>query len=312
MRFEERIEQMIANGKLTTAQAETLRSSLRSGVAAGEKSHLHPPLPLGAIALGLVIALLAALIFFSGGSEQPAAQTIQNVSETLNQTGKVGEMNKSLTTIISLLLIGLPVIGSLLWFTFSYNGLVSKEEDVLSSWAQVESNYQRRADLIPNLVSTVKNFAEHEGQTLTEIARLRAQTENVEKESAAAREMAGGSAARLGDEAYMEQLAQAEQNVSRQLKGLMVSIESYPALKSSDQYLELQAQLEGTENRINVARMAFNETVNSFNSAIRRLPGSLVAGVGGFQRKAYFKADEGADKVIPVDFSNTPAVAPVE
>ena len=174
----------------------------------------------------------------------------------------------------------------------------------MSSWAQVESNYQRRADLIPNLVKTVKAFAEHEGDTLGDIAKLRSQMDGVEEENTKIKTMAEGAALHLDDDAYMANLAQAQQKLTGRVKGLMVAVEAYPNLRSSDQFLELQAELEGTENRINVARMTFNEKVGEFNASIRRMPGSLVAGFGDFQRKAYFKADEGAAKVVPVDFDS--------
>ncbi|QQG37395.1 MAG: LemA family protein [Micavibrio aeruginosavorus] len=211
-------------------------------------------------------------------------------------------MNKSLSSVISIALISLPLIGSLIWFALCYNGLVNKEEDVLASWAQVESNYQRRADLIPNLVSSVKTYIEHENQTMTDIARLRSQADTVTQENAKAQEIGKDAVAHLNDEAYMTSLAKAQQNLGGQVRNLMLAVESYPALRSSDQFMQLQAQLEGTENRINVARMAFNEAVGTFNSSIRRMPGSLIAGMGNFQRKAYFKADEEAAAAPRVSF----------
>ena len=304
MKFENKIDSMLAQGKLNDEQANVLRASLSGAGTAtyAAATGFHNPLPFGKIIFPLaVVGVIALLVVASGGQD---TQTIQVVSETINQSGKVGEMSKPATSVLSILLFSLPVIASLIWFITSYNGLVSKEEDVLSSWAQVESNYQRRADLIPNLVKTVKAFAEHEGDTLGDIAKLRSQMDGVEEENTKIKTMAEGAALHLDDDAYMANLAQAQQKLTGRVKGLMVAVEAYPNLRSSDQFLELQAELEGTENRINVARMTFNEKVGEFNASIRRMPGSLVAGFGDFQRKAYFKADEGAAKVVPVDFDS--------
>jgi LemA protein len=307
VRFDSKIEQMLAQGKVTPEQAAALKSSL-SGSHSPAPS-MHAPLPAKTLIAAMAGVTLIAIIMLASGGDSTDIQTIQDVSETLNQSGKVGEMNKSLSSVISVMLIGLPVIGSLIWFALSYNGLVSKEETVLSSWAQVESNYQRRADLIPNLVNTVKAFTEHEQETLTDIARLRSQIDTVQQENAKVKEISQGAAAHLNDEAYMASLAQAQQGLSGQLKGLMMTVESYPTLRSSDQYMELQAQLEGTENRINVARMAFNEAVNQFNASIRKMPGSLIAGMGDFQRKAYFKADAGSQDAPTVSFDTNQKAA---
>lgn len=307
MRFDSKIEQMLTQGKISPEQASALKSSLSGSTAAAPA--MHAPLPANTLIVALAAVAVTALIMFAPGGDSADIQTIQDVSETLNQSGKVGEMNKSMSSLISVMLIGLPVIGSLIWFALSYNGLVSKEENVLSSWAQVESNYQRRADLIPNLVNTVKAFTEHEQETLTDIARLRSQIDTVQQENAKVKEISQGAVGHLNDEAYMASLAQAQQGLSGQIKGLMLTVESYPALRSSDQYMELQAQLEGTENRINVARMAFNEAVNQFNASIRKMPGSLIAGMGDFQRKAYFKADAGSQDAPTVSFDTNQKAA---
>ena len=302
MKFDNKIESMLANGKLTAEQAVLLKTSLKAGLPNRDApSHFHTAVPLGGIVLAVAFVTFVAVIMALNQGDATHVQTIQNVSETLNQPGKVGEMNKTVTSILSVALISLPV---LIWFSWSYNSLVSKEEDILSAWAQVETNYQRRADLIPNLVKTVKGFMDHESSTLTEIAKMRAQLEKVEQENTKVQAMAEGAVAHLNDENYMTSLAQAQQGLGGQMKGLMATVEAYPTLRSSDQFLELQAQIEGTENRIGTARMAFNEEVGEFNAAIRKLPGSLVAGLGGFQRKAYFKADDGTNKATQVDFND--------
>lgn len=297
MRFDEKINVMLANGKLSSDQAEVLkRSLLGAGATAVDDSTHHRGLcPVMLWGVATLAAVGIVVYAMSGGGDTNLTQEIQNVAESFNQSGKVGEMNKSLSTIIALALFGLP---ALIWFAFGYNSLVSKEEDVIVAWSQVESNYQRRTDLIPNLINTVKSFTEHEGKTYAEITKLRSGAERLATEQNKAKEISGGSVTKLSDEAYMENLAKAQTGVSEGLKGLMLSVEAYPDLRSSDQYLALQAELEGTENRINVARLAFNEKVGEFNSAIRRLPGNLIASAGSFKRKAYFKADEGANKVV--------------
>ncbi|MFN3826530.1 MAG: LemA family protein [Micavibrio sp.] len=304
MNYDQRIEALLAKGKISSEGAAALKKSLQDKPAAALGETLHEPFPprylvAGGVAIGVLLVMGLAMT----GGESSSAQVVQDVSEILNQSGKVGEMNKSFSSIISLVLIGLPVLGSLVWFALSYNGLVSKEENVLASWAQVESNYQRRADLIPNLVSSVRAYIEHEGQTMTDIAKLRAQVDDVVAGNAQVQDLGKDAVTKLDDEAYMISLAKAQQGLGGQLRNLMVSVEAYPSLKSSDQFLQLQAQLEGTENRINVARMAFNESVGTFNTAIRKMPGSLIAGMGNFQRKAYFKADEGAAQAPAVSFN---------
>ncbi len=306
MKFETKIKDMQAGGKLTQEQAAILKASLGIANSAPTASpHYHGEIPVKPLLVGAALLFFFVLFWSLSGGEPTEEQFIQNVSETLNQSGKVGEMNKSFSSLISGILIGLPVLGSLLWFTFGYNALVAKEEDVLSSWAQVESNYQRRADLIPNLVKTVKAFTEHEGKTLTDVTRLRSQMETVQKETLKLKEMSSSAAHHLEDEAYMESLAKSQQELGGKIKGLMLLAESYPNLRSSDQYLELQAQLEGTENRINVARMTFNEKVGEYNASIRKLPESLIAKTGDFQRKAYFKADEGSRTAPSVNLDTT-------
>lgn len=303
MRFDKKINELLSKGKISDDEAAILRRSLQENIARAKEIQFHSQFSYKYMAVAIVANVILGLCWMiltndpaisqtitDGGS----AQTIQSVSEILNQSGKVGEMNKPLSSVISIALISLPLIGSLLWFALCYNGLVNKEEDVLASWAQVESNYQRRADLIPNLVSSVRTYIEHEGQTMTDIARLRSQADLIAQENAKVQEIGKDALAHLDDDAYMTSLAKAQQNLGGQVRGLMLAVESYPVLRSSDQFMQLQAQLEGTENRINVARMAFNESVGTFNASIRRMPGSLIAGIGNFQRKAYFKSEEGA------------------
>ncbi len=301
MKFDEKINALLAAGKLTNEQAEALRHSVAGApVAAIDNCAGHRRLPMGLL-LSALIAVSAIFYFMAFSGAPPAPQEIQNIEQTINQAGKVGEMNKPTSTIFAIVVLALPII---IWLAISHNSLVSQEEDVLVAWSQVETNYQRRADLIPNLLNTVKSFADHEGQTLTDIAKLRSHAEELAATQGKAKESAQGAVTKLGDDAYMSGLAKEQSQVSDQLKGLMVSVEAYPQLRSSDQYMELQAELEGTENRINVARMAFNEKVGEFNASIRRLPNNIMAAAGGFQRKAYFKSDEGANRATKLDFNS--------
>lgn len=309
MSYEDRIRRMQESGILTAAQADGMLSSLCNTVVVPEgeeKIHARKLLPLAGFA-GFAIALaVAALIWGGGGGAEQDG--IQNVSEILNQPGETGEMNKNLTSIISIFAILMPIVLVVMWL---YNDLVSREEEVMGSWAQVESNYQRRADLIPNLVKTVKTYMDHESQVLSDVTESRAGQKGDDlmaaiAEISAAHEkaegLAKGAADKLGDDAYMNDLALAQKNVGNGIGRLFGVAENYPNLQSADNFLALQSQLEGTENRINIARMVFNESVADYNAAIRKMPGSLLAGMGNFKRKAYFKSDEGADKATGVNF----------
>ena len=172
----------------------------------------------------------------------------------------------------------------------SYNGLVGKEERVRSAWSNVEAQYQRRADLIPNLVNTVKGYAAHESQTLQEVTEARTRATSINLSA---------------DDLTPERLAeyqQAQAGVRSALGRLIAVAENYPDLKANRNFLELQAQLEGTENRISVARQDFNRAAETYNRAVRRFPANLVAGLFGFERKPYFEASEGSERVPQVQF----------
>ncbi|MFL1484085.1 LemA family protein [Marinobacter sp. LN3S78] len=209
---------------------------------------------------------------------------------------------------IIMLVLAIVIVAGLLW---SYNQLISKEEAVDSSWAQLESNYQRRHDLIPSLVATVSRYLEHEQETLQGVVEGRAQQANanvsrileaVNSASTTAEEATATSASEAPkNEETLRRIARAQAQLSVQSRHLMAVVENYPQLHSSDQFLTLQAQIEGAENRINVARMRYNDAVEAYNAAIRRIPGNLWASLGQLQRKAYFEADEEAeDAVTPV------------
>ena len=188
-------------------------------------------------------------------------------------------------------MIALGVVTLLAIFGFkTYNGLVEKDEAVATAWSNVETQYQRRADLIPNLVNTVKGYAAHESETL---------------ESVIAARSAATSINLTADELTPEKIAEyqaAQQQVRSALGRLIAIAENYPDLKANQNFLELQAQLEGTENRIAVARKEFNEIARTYNVAVRRFPANLVAGICGFDTKAYFEADEAAAQTPVVQF----------
>ena len=177
-----------------------------------------------------------------------------------------------------------------LWIANVYNGFVAAEEQVESAWAQVEYQYQRRSDLVPNLVATVKGYASHESETLQGVidARARATQITIDPSKATPEQLA----------AY--QSAQGE--LSQALGRLLALAESYPDLKANENFRDLQQQLEGTENRITVARQLFNDEAKKYNTDIRKFPNNLIAGAFGFEKKPYFEAEEGARQAPKVEF----------
>lgn len=183
------------------------------------------------------------------------------------------------------------VVGLLaIWVISKYNGIAGKDQVVKKTWGDVESDYQRRSDLIPNLVNTVKGYANFEKETLTKVIEARASATQMKVD-----------ASNLTPEA-LESFQKAQGGLSQALGRLMVVAENYPDLKANQNFLDLQAQLEGTENRINVSRKRFNEAVQDYNTAIVGFPGNLVAMLGSFKEKGFFKAAEGADKAPEVKF----------
>jgi len=182
------------------------------------------------------------------------------------------------------------VVIAVLFSSCGYNKMVSMDEQVTSQWAQVENVYQRRADLIPNLVNTVKGYAEHEKETLEGVieARSKATAVNIDP-------------TKLTPES-LQQFNQAQDGLSSALSRLMVVVEKYPDLKANQNFLDLQAQLEGTENRITVERQKFNETTMTYNAYIRKFPQVIYSGWFGFEKKTYFEAQQGAEKAPEVKF----------
>jgi LemA protein len=168
--------------------------------------------------------------------------------------------------------------------------MVKQDENVKSKWAQVENAYQRRADLIPNLVTTVKGAANFEKETLTQVVEARAKATSIIVDPN-----------NLTPEA-IQQFQEAQGALTGSLSRLMATVEAYPELKANKNFLELQAQLEGSENRISVERRAFNEATQEYNSTVRSFPNNIMAGLFGFKEKGYFKADVGSEKVPEVQF----------
>lgn len=195
-------------------------------------------------------------------------------------------MNKLVIT------IGVAVLALLLMFSgcSTYNSLVQLDEEVQTQWSQVENQYQRRADLIPNLVATVKGYAAHEEETLTQVIEARAKATSTTID-----------ASKL-DDASLAKFQQHQDALSSALSRLMVVAEKYPDLKANEQFLNLQSQLEGTENRITVARQDFNNAAKTYNTKLRSFPNNIFAGMLGFERRAYFEAKEGSDVAPTVDF----------
>lgn len=194
-------------------------------------------------------------------------------------------MNKK-TLFIILGIVAVVVV----WAVGGYNGLVTKQEKVNEAWANVETVYQRRADLIPNLVSTVKGYAAHEQETLQSVteARAKATAMTIDPSTATPEELASWQ--------------RAQQEVSSALGRLLAISESYPDLKANQNFLELQQQLEGTENRISTERRKYNEVVRGYNASIRRFPKNLLATMFGFEKMTMFEAQEGAEVAPEVVF----------
>ncbi|WP_075557479.1 LemA family protein [Parabacteroides timonensis] len=191
---------------------------------------------------------------------------------------------------ITLAIIVVLLFAGYSWVKGSYNTMVTQDEGVKTAWSQVENQYQRRMDLIPNLVNTVKGYATHEKETLEGVVSARAEATKTTIDPS-----------NLNEES-MKKFQAAQGELSSALSRLMVVMERYPDLKANQNFLELQAQLEGTENRISVERKRFNETAQSYNTYIRTFPTNILAGMFGFQPKAYFSAESGAEKAPKVEF----------
>jgi LemA protein len=183
------------------------------------------------------------------------------------------------------------LMGVLLFYMGAYNGLVSRQENVNEKFSQIQNHYQRRADLIPNLVNTVKGVAGFEKETLQAVVEARAKVGSVQVDRGA-----------LDNPEQFRKFEEAQNSLSSALSRLLVVVEKYPELKATSNFTELQSQLEGTENRIAVARRDFNEAAREYNTAVRTMPTNIVAGISGFKERPYFEAAAGTEKAPEVKF----------
>ncbi len=196
-------------------------------------------------------------------------------------------MKKSTVTLLTSIGILVVIVG---WVVRAYNGLITLDEETNGKWAQVESAYQRRADLIPNLVNTVKGYADFEKETLTGVIEARSKATGITVD-----------ANNLSPEAITNFQA-AQSQLGSALSRLLVTVERYPDLKANQNFLGLQSQLEGTENRIKIERDRFNTSIKNYNSTIRKFPKTLIASRFGFEKKGYFETDQGTENVPDVSF----------
>ena len=191
---------------------------------------------------------------------------------------------------IPIIIVAAVVVILVAWGVSVYNGLVVKDENCSKQWSKVESQYQRRMDLIPNLVNTVKGYASHEEATLLKVIEARNQASQVKID------------AENMTQEQLNNFQQSQENLSSAIRGLNIVVEQYPDLKANQNFLELQSQLEGTENRIAVERQRYSDVVNEYNTSVRRFPNSIFASIFGFDKKPYFEAQTGAENAPKVEF----------
>ena len=204
-------------------------------------------------------------------------------------------MNRTTKTVLAVLaVLAIIVIGIFSSFRSTYNRMVDLEEGVNAAWAQVENQYQRRLDLIPNLVETVRGFANQEQETFTAVTEARSRAGGVMQMDESL----------LQDPEAFQRFQEAQQGLGSALQRLLMVTENYPELRSNQNFLALQDQLEGTENRIAVERRRFNESARTYNTYIRQFPRVIIANMVGFEPRQYFEATSGADSAPAVDFSN--------
>ncbi len=202
-------------------------------------------------------------------------------------------MSKGIKTVLVVLaIVAVIVIGAYRFFAGNYNSMVAMDEGVKAQWGQVQNVYQRRLDLIPNLVATVKGYAQHESKVFTDIAEARSRAGGVMNVSDEV----------LNDPESFKRFQKAQGELGSALQRLLVVTENYPQLKADQNFLALQDQLEGTENRITVERMRYNEVVRGYNTFIKQFPRAIIANMNGFREKAYFAADDAAQTAPAVSF----------
>lgn len=191
---------------------------------------------------------------------------------------------------IPIIIVAAIVVILVAWAVGAYNGLVIKDENCSKQWSKVESQYQRRMDLIPNLVNTVKGYASHEEATLLKVIEARNQASQVKVD------------AENMTQEQLNEFQKSQENLSSAIRGLNIVVEQYPDLKANQNFLELQSQLEGTENRIAVERQRYSDVVNEYNTSVRRFPNSIFASMFGFDKKPYFESQTGAENAPKVEF----------
>ena len=191
---------------------------------------------------------------------------------------------------IPIIIVAAVVVILVAWAVGAYNGLVIKDENCSKQWSKVESQYQRRMDLIPNLVNTVKGYASHEEATLLKVIEARNQASQVKID------------AENMTQEQLNEFQKSQENLSSAIRGLNIVVEQYPDLKANQNFLELQSQLEGTENRIAVERQRYSDVVNEYNTSVRRFPNSIFASMFGFDKKPYFESQTGAENAPKVEF----------
>ena len=191
---------------------------------------------------------------------------------------------------IPIIIVAAVIVILVAWAVGAYNGLVIKDENCSKQWSKVESQYQRRMDLIPNLVNTVKGYASHEEATLLKVIEARNQASQVKVD------------AENMTQEQLNEFQKSQENLSSAIRGLNIVVEQYPDLKANQNFLELQSQLEGTENRIAVERQRYSDVVNEYNTSVRRFPNSIFASIFGFDKKPYFEAQTGAENAPKVEF----------
>lgn len=191
---------------------------------------------------------------------------------------------------VPIIIVAAVIVILVAWAISAYNGLVVKDEACSKQWSKVESQYQRRMDLIPNLVNTVKGYASHEEATLLKVIEARNQASQVKID------------AENMTQEQLNEFQKSQENLSSAIRGLNIVVEQYPDLKANQNFLELQSQLEGTENRIAVERQRYSDVVNEYNTSVRRFPNSIFASMFGFDKKPYFEAQSGAENAPKVEF----------
>ena len=294
-----RIARMLAEGKLTNEEAARLRRSLadfaereaplRAAAASRERRRLR--VLIGVLATFFLLGVAAHWLLggFADGPDVSVASTESTASappegRLIDLSDLSGErsttMNRSLPFSIGIVAVGVMAVLAAL-MAFFYNGLVSAREDVNAGWAQVENVYQRRLDLVPLLVDTVQTYAEHERETLTELTQARADAIKVQD--------AIGGVPQSAEQ--LEAIEAAQGKVASALARLLAVVESYPDLKASGNFLSLQDQIEGTENRVAMERRSYNEFSRRYNTRLQTFPGNIVADMMGFEVKPYFQAE---------------------